>query len=101
MVVTLCGDLNHDEPLSTMDVTLALQMAANNTDIDFAADANSDGAVTHVNYEFSRHPFSEVSSVWINMALAQVVCGQHPGTETWIKAETLTAECGSFAVGST
>ena len=47
-VVTLCGDLNHDEPLSTMAVTLALQMAANNIDIDFAADANSDGAVTQV-----------------------------------------------------
>ena len=63
MVVTLCGDLNHDELLSTMDVTLALQMAANNTDINFSADANSDGAVTHVNYEVSCHPFSEVSSV--------------------------------------
>ena len=47
-VVTLCGDLNHDELLSTMDVTLALQMAANNIDIDLAADANSDGAVTPV-----------------------------------------------------
>ena len=70
-VVTLCGDLNHDELLSTTDVALALQMAANNIDINFSADANSDGAVTHVNYEFSRHPFSEVSSVWINMALAQ------------------------------
>ena len=62
-VVTLCGDLNHDEPLSTMDVTLALQMSANNTDINFSADANSDGAVTPVNYEVSRHPSSEVSSV--------------------------------------
>lgn len=62
-VVTLCGDLNHDEPLSTVDVTLALPMAANNTDINFSADANSDGAVTPVNYEVSRHPFSEVSSV--------------------------------------
>ena len=47
-VVTLCGDLNHDELLSTMDVTLALQMAAKNTDIDFSADANSHGAVTMV-----------------------------------------------------
>lgn len=47
-VVTLCGDLNHDELLSTMDVTLALQMAANNIDIDFAADADSDGAVPRV-----------------------------------------------------
>ena len=47
-VVTLCGDLNHDELLSTMDVTLALQMAVTNTDIDFAADVNSDGAVTPV-----------------------------------------------------
>ena len=47
-VVTLCGDLNHDELLSTMDVTLALQMAVTNTDIDFAADVNSDGAVTQV-----------------------------------------------------
>ena len=47
-VVTLCGDLNHDELPSTMDVALALQMAANNTDNDFAADANSDGAVTPV-----------------------------------------------------
>ena len=41
-VVTLCGDLNHNELLSTMAVTLALQMVANNIDIDFAADANSD-----------------------------------------------------------
>ena len=41
-VVTLCGNLNHNELLSTMDVTLALQMAANNIDIDFATDANSD-----------------------------------------------------------
>jgi len=47
-VVTLCGDFNHDEPLSTMDVTLALQMTANNIDIDFATDANSDVAVTTV-----------------------------------------------------
>ena len=47
-VVTLCGDLNHDELLLTMGVTLALQMAANNIDIDFAADVNSDGAVTPV-----------------------------------------------------
>ena len=47
-VVTLCSDLNHDELLSTMDVTLALQMAVTNTDIDFAADVNSDGAVTQV-----------------------------------------------------
>jgi len=31
-----------------MAVTLALQMAAYNIDIDFAADANSDGAVTTV-----------------------------------------------------
>ena len=62
-VVTLCGDLNHDELLSTMGVTLALQMAANNIDIDFAADVNSDGAVTQVNYEVPRSPFSEVSSV--------------------------------------
>ena len=45
-VVTLCGDLNCDEPLSTADVALALQMAANNTDIDFSADVNSDGVVT-------------------------------------------------------
>jgi hypothetical protein len=44
-VVTLCGDLNHNELLSTMDVTLALQMAVTNTDIYFSADANSDGAV--------------------------------------------------------
>jgi len=48
---------------STTDVALALQIAANNTDIDFAADANADGAVTPVNYEVSCHPFSEVSSV--------------------------------------
>jgi hypothetical protein len=61
--VTLCGDLNHGEPLSTMDMVLALQMAANNIDIDFAADVNSDGAVTQVNYEVPRSPFSEVSSV--------------------------------------
>jgi hypothetical protein len=47
-VITLCGDLNHDELLSTIDVTLVLQMAANNIDIDFAADANSDGVVTPV-----------------------------------------------------
>jgi len=47
-VVTLCGDVNHDELLSIADVTLALQMAANNTDIDFAADVNADGAVTSV-----------------------------------------------------
>lgn len=47
-VVTLCGDLNHEEILSTTDVTLVLQMAANNTDIDFSADINSDGAVTPV-----------------------------------------------------
>jgi hypothetical protein len=31
-----------------MGVTLALQMAANTIDIDFAADTNSDGAVTPV-----------------------------------------------------
>ena len=48
MVVTLCGDLNHNELLSNMAVTLALQMAPNNIDIDFAAYANSDGAVTLV-----------------------------------------------------
>ena len=47
-VVTLCGDLNHNELLSAMDVTLALRMAAKHIDIDFAADANSDGAVTVV-----------------------------------------------------
>ena len=47
-VVTLCGDLNHNELLSTMDVTLAIQMAAKHIDIDFAADANSDGVVTPV-----------------------------------------------------
>ena len=47
-VVTLCGDVNHDELLSTADAVLALQMAANNTDIDFAADVNADGAVTSV-----------------------------------------------------
>lgn len=47
-VVTLCGDVNHDEQLSTTDVMLALQMAANKTDIDFAADVNADGAVTAV-----------------------------------------------------
>ncbi|RZN40519.1 MAG: hypothetical protein EF813_03300 [Methanosarcinales archaeon] len=63
LVVTLCGDLNHDEPPYTMYVTFALQMAANNTDIDFSADMNSDRVVTPVNYEFSRHHFSEVSSV--------------------------------------
>lgn len=39
-VVTLCGNRNHGELLSTM--------AANNIDIDFAADVNSDGAVTPV-----------------------------------------------------
>ncbi len=38
----------HDELLSTMDVMLALRMAANNTDIDFSEDMNSDGAVTPV-----------------------------------------------------
>ncbi len=47
-VVTLCGNLNHNELLSTMDVTLALQMAAKHIDIDFATDANSDGAVTPI-----------------------------------------------------
>ena len=47
-VVTLCGDVNHDELLSTTDVMLALQMAANKTDIDFAADVNADGAVTAI-----------------------------------------------------
>jgi len=47
-VVTLCGDLNHDELLSTMDVTLALHMAAKHIDIDFAADANSGGSVTPI-----------------------------------------------------
>ena len=47
-VVTLCGDVNHDELLLTTDVLLALQMAANNTDIDFAADVNADGVVTAV-----------------------------------------------------
>ncbi len=47
-VVTLCGDVNHDEQLSTADVMLALQMAANKTDIDFAADVNADGAVTAI-----------------------------------------------------
>ena len=64
LVVTLCGDFNHDEPLYTMDVTFAIQMAANNnTGIDFSADMNSDRVVTPVNYEFSRHYFSEVLSV--------------------------------------
>jgi len=47
-VVTLCGDLNHNELLSTMAVTLALQMASKHIDIDFSADVNSDGAVTPV-----------------------------------------------------
>ena len=47
-VVTLCGDVNHDELLSTADAVLALQMAANNTNIDFAADVNADGVVTAV-----------------------------------------------------
>ena len=47
-VVTLCGDVNHDELLLTTDVLLALQMAANNTNIDFAADVNADGVVTAV-----------------------------------------------------
>ena len=47
-IVTLCGDLNHDELLSTMAVTLALQMAAYNIDIDFAADVNPDGAVPRI-----------------------------------------------------
>ena len=56
-VVTLCGDLNHDELLSTIDVTLDLQMAATNIDIDFAADANSDGVVTQVG----------VSLIWQSM----------------------------------
>jgi len=41
-------DLNHNELLSTMDVTLVLHMAANNIGIDFAADANLNGAVTQV-----------------------------------------------------
>ena len=47
-VVTLCGDVNHDELLSTADAVLALRMAAGSIDIDFAADVNSDGAVTSV-----------------------------------------------------
>ena len=47
-VVTLCGDVNHDEQLLTTDVLLALQMAANNTNIDFTADVNADGVVTAV-----------------------------------------------------
>ena len=47
-VVILCGDVNHDGELSIVDVMLALQMAANSTDIDFAADVNADGVVTSV-----------------------------------------------------
>ena len=47
-VVRLCGDSTHNELLLTMAVTLALQMVANNTNIDFAAYANPDGAVTPV-----------------------------------------------------
>ncbi len=47
-VVILCGDVNHDGILSIVDVVLALQMAANSTDIDFAADVNADGVVTSV-----------------------------------------------------
>jgi len=47
-IATLCGDVNHDGELSIVDVVLALQMAANSTDIDFAADVNADGVVTSV-----------------------------------------------------
>ena len=47
-VVILCGDVNHDGELSIVDVMIALQMAANRTDIDFAADVNADGVVTSV-----------------------------------------------------
>jgi hypothetical protein len=47
-VVILCGDVNHDGRLSIVDATLALQMATNSTDIDFAADVNADGVVTSV-----------------------------------------------------
>ena len=47
-VVILRGDVNHDGGLSIVDVTLALQMAANSIDIDFAADVNADGVVTSV-----------------------------------------------------
>ena len=46
--VTLCGDPTHDELLLTMGGTLAFQTVANNTDINFAAYANPDGAVTTV-----------------------------------------------------
>ena len=56
-IVTLYGDLNHDELFSNLDVMLALQMAANNIDIDFAADAYSDGALTPV----------DVSLIWQSM----------------------------------
>ena len=58
-VVTLCGDLNHDELLLTMGVMLALQMAANTIYFDFAADANSDGVVTPV----------DVPLIWQSMIL--------------------------------
>ena len=44
----LCGDVNHDGELSIVDATLALQMATNSGDIDFAADVNADGVVTSV-----------------------------------------------------
>jgi len=47
-VVILCGDVNHDGELSIVDVMIALQMAANRTNIDFAADVNADGVVTSV-----------------------------------------------------
>nr|QNO46802.1 hypothetical protein DEIDBPHB_00051 [Methanosarcinales archaeon ANME-2c ERB4] len=47
-VVILCGDVNHDGKLSIEDVMIALQMAANCIDIDFAADVNADGVVTSV-----------------------------------------------------
>lgn len=46
--VILYGDVNHDEELSIVDVMLALQMAVNSSDIDFAADVDADGVVTSV-----------------------------------------------------
>jgi hypothetical protein len=45
-VSELHGDVNHDGKLSTVDATLALQMAAGSIDTDPAADVNSDGDVT-------------------------------------------------------
>ncbi len=42
----LRGDANHDGLLTTVDVVLALRMAAGSIDIDPAADVDLDGAVT-------------------------------------------------------